>query len=157
MEGGIPPLVELLEFTDTKVQRAAAGALRTLAFKNDENKNQVIGPWIGCSTVGLIRISYIIFTTWQIVECNALPTLILMLRSEDAAIHYEAVGCLPCHRLGYFMLINTLIHQFAFCKIWISWILGWCYWKSGALIPKYKERSSSCWSFATCYWITQVF
>jgi hypothetical protein len=44
MEGGIPPLVELLEFTDTKVQRAAAGALRTLAFKNDENKNQVIGP-----------------------------------------------------------------------------------------------------------------
>ncbi|XVF38170.1 hypothetical protein REPUB_Repub20aG0077300 [Reevesia pubescens] len=67
MEGGIPPLVELLEFTDTKVQRAAAGALRTLAFKNDENKN-------------------------QIVECNALPTLILMLKSEDAAIHYEAVG-----------------------------------------------------------------
>ncbi|GLU08845.1 hypothetical protein SLE2022_257300 [Rubroshorea leprosula] len=67
MEGGIPPLVELLEFIDTKVQRAAAGALRTLAFKNDENKN-------------------------QIVECNALPTLILMLRSEDAAIHYEAVG-----------------------------------------------------------------
>ncbi|PKI37493.1 hypothetical protein CRG98_042122 [Punica granatum] len=67
MEGGIPPLVELLDFPDTKVQRAAAGALRTLAFKNDENKN-------------------------QIVECNALPTLILMLRSEDAAIHYEAVG-----------------------------------------------------------------
>ncbi|KAJ4955125.1 hypothetical protein NE237_011908 [Protea cynaroides] len=67
IEGGIPPLVELLKFTDTKVQRAAAGALRTLAFKNDENKN-------------------------EIVECNALPTLILMLRSEDAAIHYEAVG-----------------------------------------------------------------
>ncbi|XP_071721363.1 ARM REPEAT PROTEIN INTERACTING WITH ABF2-like [Rutidosis leptorrhynchoides] len=67
VEGGIPPLVELLEFTDVKVQRAAAGALRTLAFKNDDNKT-------------------------QIVECNALPTLILMLRSEDAAIHYEAVG-----------------------------------------------------------------
>ncbi|KAB5537803.1 hypothetical protein DKX38_015336 [Salix brachista] len=67
MEGGIPPLVDLLEFTDTKVQRAAAGALRTLAFKNDENKN-------------------------QIVECNALPALILMLRSDAAAIHYEAVG-----------------------------------------------------------------
>lgn len=30
--------------------------------------------------------------TSQIVECNALPTLILMLRSEDTAIHYEAVG-----------------------------------------------------------------
>lgn len=41
VEGGIPPLVELLEFTDAKVQRAAAGALRTLAFKNDENKTQV--------------------------------------------------------------------------------------------------------------------
>ncbi|KAL5701840.1 hypothetical protein ACHQM5_027133 [Ranunculus cassubicifolius] len=67
VDGGIPPLVELLEFADTKVQRAAAGALRTLAFKNDDNKN-------------------------QIVECNALPTLILMLRSEDSAIHYEAVG-----------------------------------------------------------------
>lgn len=40
-EGGIPPLVELLESTDTKVQRAAAGALRTLAFKNEANKNQV--------------------------------------------------------------------------------------------------------------------
>lgn len=66
-EGGIPPLVDLLESTDTKVQRAAAGALRTLAFKNEANKN-------------------------QIVECNALPTLIFMLRSEDVGIHYEAVG-----------------------------------------------------------------
>ncbi|KAK6937532.1 Armadillo [Dillenia turbinata] len=67
IEGGIPPLVELLDSTDAKVQKAAAGALRTLAFKNDENKNQII-------------------------ECNALPNLILMLRSEDAAMHYEAVG-----------------------------------------------------------------
>ena len=48
----------------TKVQRAAASALRTLAFKNDENKN-------------------------QIVECGALPMLIFMVRSEDQAIHYE--------------------------------------------------------------------
>lgn len=42
MEGGIAPLVELLEFNDIKVQRAAARALRTLAFKNDGNKNQVV-------------------------------------------------------------------------------------------------------------------
>lgn len=42
LEGGIPPLVELLEFNDTKVQRAAAGALRTLAFQNADNKIQVI-------------------------------------------------------------------------------------------------------------------
>lgn len=41
LEGGIPSLVELLEFDNVKVQRAAAGALRTLAFKNDDNKNQV--------------------------------------------------------------------------------------------------------------------
>lgn len=40
-EGGIPPLVKLLESNDAKVQRAAAGALRTLAFKNEANKNQV--------------------------------------------------------------------------------------------------------------------
>lgn len=93
MEGGIPPLVELLEFTDTKVQRAAAGALRTLAFKNDENKKQVINLDL---EVGLIRLSLVSVNKTlilQIVECNALPTLILMLRSEDAAIHYEAV----CH------------------------------------------------------------
>ncbi|GJX73743.1 ARM repeat protein interacting with ABF2-like protein [Tanacetum coccineum] len=67
VEGGIPPLVELLESSDAKVQRAAAGALRTLAFKNDENKT-------------------------QIVDHNALPTLVLMLQSEDTGIHYEAVG-----------------------------------------------------------------
>ncbi|CAI5474547.1 unnamed protein product [Closterium sp. Yama58-4] len=66
-EGGIPPLVELLESLDPKVQRAGAGALRTLAFKNEANKN-------------------------LIVECGALPTLIFMLRSEDTGIHYEAVG-----------------------------------------------------------------
>ncbi|KAI9119247.1 hypothetical protein K1719_009922 [Acacia pycnantha] len=67
MEGGIPPLVELLKYDDPKAQKASAGALRTLAFKNDDNKTQIVG-------------------------CNALPTLILMLRSEDAAIHSEAVG-----------------------------------------------------------------
>ncbi len=40
-QGGIPPLVALLEALDLKVQRAAAGALRTLAFKNEDNKQQV--------------------------------------------------------------------------------------------------------------------
>ncbi len=57
------------------MQRAAAGALRTLAFKNEENKN-------------------------QIVENGALPTLIHMLRAEDAGIHYEAVG-----------VIGNLVHS----------------------------------------------
>lgn len=66
-QGGIVPLVSLLESYDTKVARAAAGALRTLAFKNEENKN-------------------------LIVHEGALPTLIQMLRADDAGIHYEAVG-----------------------------------------------------------------
>ncbi|XP_047180748.1 ARM REPEAT PROTEIN INTERACTING WITH ABF2-like isoform X1 [Vigna umbellata] len=98
MEGGIPPLVHLLDFADAKVQRAAAGALRTLAFKNDENKNQVSCCW---------KLWFGYFTNkshnmmiFQIVECNALPTLILMLRSEDAAVHYEAVG-----------VIGNLVHS----------------------------------------------
>ncbi|CAA6669036.1 unnamed protein product [Spirodela intermedia] len=80
--GALPHLVSLLKrHKDVPIhgqfegQRAAAGALRTLAFKNDENKN-------------------------QIVDCNALPTLILMLRSEDPAIHYETVG-----------VIGNLVHS----------------------------------------------
>jgi hypothetical protein len=39
--GGIPPLVALLAAWDIKVQRAAAAALRTLAFKNEDNKRQI--------------------------------------------------------------------------------------------------------------------
>lgn len=66
-QGGIAPLVGLLDSLDIKVQRAAAGALRTLAFKNEDNKN-------------------------QIVECGALPVLVQMLRSEDVGVHYEAIG-----------------------------------------------------------------
>ncbi|KFK25551.1 hypothetical protein AALP_AA8G129600 [Arabis alpina] len=69
VEGGIPPLVELLDFPDVKVQRAAAGALRTVSFRNDENKN-------------------------QIVELNALPTLVLMLQSVDTSVHGEAIGAI---------------------------------------------------------------
>jgi hypothetical protein len=49
MEVGIPPLVKLLESTDSKVQQAAAGALRTLAFKNEANKNQ-----LGCLAIWCI-------------------------------------------------------------------------------------------------------
>ncbi|XP_058742311.1 ARM REPEAT PROTEIN INTERACTING WITH ABF2-like [Vicia villosa] len=42
LEGGIPPLVDLLESDDTEVHRAATEALRTLAFQNAENKDQVL-------------------------------------------------------------------------------------------------------------------
>ena len=48
-----------------QVQRAVAGSLRTLAFKNEENKN-------------------------IIVDLGSLPLLIQMLRSDDTTIHYEA-------------------------------------------------------------------
>lgn len=41
-----------------------AGSLRTLAFKNEENKN-------------------------IIVDLGSLPLLIQMLRSDDTTIHYE--------------------------------------------------------------------
>ncbi|KAJ7977400.1 ARM repeat protein interacting with ABF2 [Quillaja saponaria] len=76
------------------------GALRTLAFKNDENKNQII-------------------------ECNALPTLILMLQSDDAAIHYEAVG-----------VIGNLVHSSPNIKIQVL--------LAGALQPVIRLLSSCC-------------
>jgi hypothetical protein len=92
--------VALLESTDCKVQRAAAGALRTLAFKNEANKN-------------------------QIVEENALPTLIFMLRSEDTGIHYEAVG-----------VIGNLVHSSVNIK---KEVLA-----AGALQPVIGLLSSKC-------------
>jgi HEAT repeat protein len=108
--GGIPPLVGLLEALDLKVQRAAAGALRTLAFKNEENKNQVCpqpskvqvsadamqgAQWL------ILNISHHPHThCMQIVECGALPILIQMLRSDDSGVHYEAVG-----------VIGNLVHS----------------------------------------------
>lgn len=90
-EGGIPPLVELLEFNDRKVQRAAAGALRTLAFKNDDNKNQVFDFAQRLAMTDSFVIAAYKNEKLQIVACNALPTLVLMLKSEDPTIHYEAV------------------------------------------------------------------
>eukprot|EP00256_Glycine_max_P065883 XP_025980478.1 exosome complex exonuclease RRP44 homolog A [Glycine max] len=65
MEGGIPPLVELVEFNVTELQKAVASGLATLAYDNHDNKK-------------------------QIVECGALRTLVLMLQSEDSKMHYEA-------------------------------------------------------------------
>ncbi|KAG2333960.1 hypothetical protein Bca52824_005140 [Brassica carinata] len=98
LEGGIPPLVELLEYSDSKVQRAAAG------------------PCFDCLLL-------------QIVECNALPTLILMLGSEDAAIHYEA-SCL------YVGVIGNLVHSSPNIKKEVI--------SSGALQPVIGLLSSCC-------------
>nr|VDC86886.1 unnamed protein product [Brassica oleracea] len=99
LEGGIPPLVELLEYSDSKVQRAAAGAF-------------LDGACFDCLLL-------------QIVECNALPTLILMLGSEDAAIHYEAVG-----------VIGNLVHSSPNIKKEVI--------SSGALQPVIGLLSSCC-------------
>ncbi|KAL3651448.1 hypothetical protein CASFOL_004450 [Castilleja foliolosa] len=76
VDGGIPPLVELLEFADTKVQRSAAGALRTLAFKNDENKNQVgvIGNLVH-SSPNIKR---------EVLAAGALQPVIALLRDNVA-------------------------------------------------------------------------
>ncbi|KAB1219285.1 hypothetical protein CJ030_MR3G001232 [Morella rubra] len=41
MEGEIPPLVELLEFTNTKMQ-TDVGTFRTVVFKINENKNKIL-------------------------------------------------------------------------------------------------------------------
>ncbi|KAF3515386.1 hypothetical protein F2Q69_00000807, partial [Brassica cretica] len=82
LEGGIPPLVELLEYSDSKI-----------------------------------------------VECSALPTLILMLGSEDAAIHYEA-SCL------YVGVIGNLVHSSPNIKKEVI--------SSGALQPVIGLLSSCC-------------
>lgn len=49
-------------------------------------------PILDIVMLNLVGVNDMNFLMFQIVECNALPTLILMLRSEDAAIHYEAVS-----------------------------------------------------------------
>lgn len=40
--GGIPPLVALLQHSNSQVQQTAAAALRNLVFKNSNNKLEVV-------------------------------------------------------------------------------------------------------------------
>ena len=84
----------MLEFGDIKVQRAAARTLRTLAFKNDGNKNQVVIFLHSIDVINLVVLVVYKIKKLQIVECDALPTLVLMLGSEDSKLHSEAVRCL---------------------------------------------------------------
>ena len=58
----------------------------------------------------------------QIVECNALPMLILMLRSEDASIHYEAVRftIISRHSLNEQALIMQNCSIYCYLQIMIS-------------------------------------
>ena len=77
------------------MQRADAGALRTLSFENHENKNQVCKLIIAEVLHNSIKTTYNLYMTtvnlnslliFQIVECNALPALTLLLCSEDVTI-----------------------------------------------------------------------
>jgi hypothetical protein len=61
--------IRALSTLPAQEQKAAASCLRTLAFKNDDNKN-------------------------RIVDCGALPLLVTMLHSDERELHYEAVGAI---------------------------------------------------------------
>lgn len=161
VEGGIPPLVELLEFSDAKVQRAAAGALRTLAFKNDENKNQVSELVVRGETL-------LIGVLFEYLELYDLADSRLQCSSHadtDASI-WEC--CYPlwggrafivkqfwyallfaCVEIGCIIILNRI-------KWFLTFLLGWSDRKSGPFIPKHQERSTPCWSIAACYWLTEV-
>lgn len=57
--------------------------------------------------------------TVQIVECQALPTLVFMLRSEDVGIHYEAVStCFMRYTLALVKAVKRLFHAALCCKVW---------------------------------------
>ncbi|KAG5514448.1 hypothetical protein RHGRI_035758 [Rhododendron griersonianum] len=111
--GALPHLVGLLKrHRDGQNSRAvngvirrAADAITNLAHENSSIKTRVREQQQGlCEPLPLktmrTKIRLMDSLTHRIVECNALPTLILMLRSEDAAIHYEAVG-----------VIGNLVHS----------------------------------------------
>lgn len=99
----------------SQVQRAAAGALRTLAFKNEDNKN-------------------------QIVECGALPTLIHMLRAEDSGIHYEAVGVIGnlvhSSQVGFGALRTKTSFQ---CHMTLLASQGYSKLRGSASLPEYSS------------------
>ena len=61
----------------------------------------------------------------QIVECGALPTLIFMLRSTDAAIAHEAVG-----------VLGNLVHSSAHIKKRVL--------EEGALQPVIQLLTAGC-------------
>uniref|UniRef100_A0A3Q7H5S6 BTB domain-containing protein n=1 Tax=Solanum lycopersicum TaxID=4081 RepID=A0A3Q7H5S6_SOLLC len=126
--GALPHLVDLLKRHKTLqnsravngVIRRAADAITNLAHENSSIKTRV-------RIVGGIPplVELLEFVDAKIVECNALPTLILMLRSEDTAIHYEAVG-----------VIGNLVHSSPNIKKDVL--------LAGALQPVIGLLSSSC-------------
>ncbi|GLC67068.1 hypothetical protein PLESTF_000511500 [Pleodorina starrii] len=67
--GGIPPLVKLLDSSDTGVQQWAAGALSNLAYENDANRV-------------------------AIAQAGGIPTLVKLLDSSDNGVQQWAAGAL---------------------------------------------------------------
>ena len=57
-----------------------------------------------------------------IVECNALPMLVLILRSEDTGVHYEAVGVIgnPVHSSKMFFIFNLVIKIFLYTNSFLN-------------------------------------
>lgn len=73
----------------------------------------------------------------QIVECNALPTLVLMLQSEDPKVHYEAVRCLYDFTQSNVFIDCCLQSSKLLALAELALFVGWCDWKSGPLFAKY--------------------
>ncbi|KAI9117356.1 hypothetical protein K1719_011522 [Acacia pycnantha] len=99
MEGGIPPLVELLEFDDSKLQGAAAGALGGLAFKNNSQIQCTLVPMLGsedatihCEAVTMISnlAQHSPNITKKVLLPGALRPVIFLLRSCCSESQKEA-------------------------------------------------------------------
>ncbi|CAL9176315.1 unnamed protein product [Musa hybrid cultivar] len=126
--GALPLLVDLLKRHKkgfncqvvNSVIRRAADAITNLAHENSNIKTSVRIEGGIPPLVELLK-----STDAKIVDCNALPTLILMLQSEDAAIHYEAVG-----------VIGNLVHSSPNIKKEVL--------RAGALQPVIGLLSSCC-------------
>uniref|UniRef100_M4CXB3 BTB domain-containing protein n=1 Tax=Brassica campestris TaxID=3711 RepID=M4CXB3_BRACM len=116
VEGGIPPLVELLNFPDVKVQRAAAGALRTVSFRNDDNKNQIgaIGNLVHSSPD----------IKKDVIRAGALQPVISLLSSTCLETQREAA-----------LLIGQFASPDSDCKVHIA--------QRGAITPLIKMLESS--------------
>jgi hypothetical protein len=113
-ENGIPPLVNLLGALDIKVQRAAAGALRTLAFKNEGNKEQVCERFARVSWSERENSSYFIafLATLRIAETLSLLALArhnVCLFLLTPCNYYFPIARAKLHmRLGTLYVLSTL-------------------------------------------------
>ncbi|KAI6683700.1 hypothetical protein NL676_029613 [Syzygium grande] len=77
--GGIPVLVRFLEANDLRVQGAAAAVLYSLASYYEEDANEVVTFREAAK---------------KILDCRALPSIVLLLKSDNAEIRRGAVSLL---------------------------------------------------------------